>query len=106
MAQAVAAGQRAVRQLLLAVLPGEGHAVQLLLPLRSDGAAASTTVGRVFPRDVALPVTAHHRAPNTQDTRKKSEAVSWDCGTLMMHSNEKLYTSFPFQGVHRGLDNY
>lgn len=67
-AQTVTAGQRAVRQFLLARFPGEGHAVQLFLPLRGNRAAASTTVGGVFPRDVALPVTAHYRAPNTQDT--------------------------------------
>lgn len=82
-AQTVAPRQRAVRQLLLAVFPGEGHAVHLLLPLRSDGAAASTAVGGVFPRDVALPVTAHYRAPNTQETPEIRSASAGDVGCLL-----------------------
>lgn len=69
--QAVAAGQRAVRKLLFTELPGEGRSVHraLLLPLGGDGATSCAAMRCVFPRHVALTVTACHRAPGARERK-------------------------------------
>lgn len=69
--QAVAAGQRALRKLLFTELPGEGRAVHqaLLLPFGGDGATSCAAMRRVFTRNMALTVTACHRAPGARERK-------------------------------------
>lgn len=66
MSEAVAARQGTMGQFLFTGLPGKGQPVdgRLLLSFGGERTAAGAAMGRVFPRYMALTVTAHHWTPS------------------------------------------